>query len=270
MRKSIYGIMILIILLLAACGGNEEAEDVYQKAIEAGEKAESAEIEMVMKQTIEGDDHIGSVVMDMNTTSQVIMDPMTMYQKGKISMDMDGLPIDAEIEMYLTENNFYMMETMTNTWLKMDHSMMPDELAKADQPIGDQLEMFESFMDDAEFTGEDDAYVFKFSGEGENVKEFTRVLMEESLGEGVLAELGEDISEIFDDITINSVYFELHIDKDTYDTKTVAMELDLDVVLDEEGTMMNIHQEMTAEYTGINTVDEIIVPQEVIDSAQEM
>ena len=261
--------MVLFVTLLAACGGNEEAVEIYQKAVEAGEKIESAEMDMVMKQTIEGDPTMGAIEMDMDIEAAITLDPLAMHQTGNMKMEIEGMPIDTEIEMYMTESEIYMFESMSQTWMKLDSSMMPAELAGLDQGPADQLDMLEPFMDQVEFTEQDDFYVFKFAGEGEEIEEFTQQIMEENLGEEMFAEFGEDISQVMEDTTIHSIDFELHIDKETYDTKTVIMDLDLEIAADAEGTM-RMQQEMTAEYTGINTVEKIEVPQEVIDTAEEL
>jgi len=270
MRKLTLGIMVLFVTMLAACGGNEEAGEVYQKAVEAGKKIESAEIDMVMKQTIEGDPALGAMVMNMDIEAAVTLDPLAMHQTGNMMMEIEGMPIDTEIEMYMTESELYMFESMSQTWMKMDSSMMPAELAGLDQGPADQLDMLEPFMDQVEFTEEDDLYVFKFAGEGEEIEEFTQQIMEENLGEDMFAEFGEDINQVMEDTTIHSIDFELHIDKETYDTKSVIMDLDLEIAADAEGNTMRLQQEMTAEYTGINTVEKIEVPQEVIDTAEEL
>jgi hypothetical protein len=46
--------------------------------------------------------------------------------------------------------------------------------------------------------------------------------------------------------------------------------MNMDMVMDVEGETLNMKQDMTADYGGINTLDPIEVPQEVIDAAQEM
>jgi hypothetical protein len=121
-----------------------------------------------------------------------------------------------------------------------------------------------------EFVEEDDVYIYRFDGEGEELEDFTQTLVEENLGDDTFAEMGIDIDQMMEDMNIHSVFFEIHIDKETYDTKKVISNMDLEMVIDAEGNSMQIQQEMTAEYTGINTVDSIEVPQEVIDAAQEM
>lgn len=268
MKKLTVGLVVLLMAFLAACGSSDEAQEVYQKAVEAGEKMESVEMNIVINQTMESDALEGEMVMDMAMQSDMIIDPLAMHQTGTISMEVEGMPIETEMEMYLTDTESYMYESMSQTWLKMSADRMPTEMLNTDQTAQGQLEMLESFVDDVNFSEEDDFYVFKFEGEGDEFTDFTEALIKENLGEETIADLGLETSEILEEMTIHSMYYELHINKETYDTTKVITNMDFDINV--EGEFLRMTQEMTATYTGINTVDEIVVPQEVIDTAQEM
>lgn len=270
MKKLILVVIVLFVTTLAACGGSQDAKEVYKKAVEAGEKVESAEVDMAISQTMAGDPTMGEIVMNTDMQASMIMEPLSMHQKGNMQMEMQGMPIDTEVEMYMTDEGVYMYDSMSQTWMKFDSSMMPTELANLDQGPTEQLDVLESFVDQVEFSEEDDAYVYKFEGEGDEIKEFTKQLVEGNLGEDTFVEFGADMNQVLEDMTIHSIYYELHIDKESYDTKKVITNLDLEIAADAEGNTMRIEQEMTADYTGINTIDVIEVPQEVIDSAQEI
>src|SRR5699024_6008671 len=156
MKKLLFMGLLALTLVLAACGSSENAEEVYQKAMEASEAIESAEMDMIISQVMESDSGMGEMTMDMDMSATITMDPLEMYQQGSMSMDMDGMPVDTEIEMYMTEEGMYMYEAMSQTWLKMDSSLMPMELSNMEQDPSEQLELLESFVDDVEFVEEDD------------------------------------------------------------------------------------------------------------------
>lgn len=269
MKKITVGFMILLITVLAACGNSESAKDVYLKAVEAGENMESAELDMVLSQTIEGDPMLGTIVMDIDTKASLTLDPLAMHQKGSVLMDMQGVSIETDMEMYVTETELYMYESMSETWMKMDSSMMPLDMLNMEQSPGEQLDMLESFIDDVEFTEEEDYYVYKFDGAGEEFEELSQELIKLQVGEETFADLGADITEVLENMTIHSIFYEIHIDKTTYDTQKVISTMDFDVNMEGEEPL-SLQQEMTATYTGINTIDQIEVPQEVIDAAEEM
>lgn len=256
-------------MILAACGASENAEEVYQKALEAGEKMESAELDMVVSQTMEGAGMMGTMNMEMDTKSRMTIDPLAMHQAGTMKMDMDGMEIETDTEMYLTDNGFYMYESMTDTWMKMSSDMMSmDDLMNMEQNPRDQLEMLESFIDDVEFFEEDGHYVFKYDGDGEELFELSQEIVKENFGDSAFSDLGMNVDEVLENMTIHSIYYEIHVDKETYDTKKLITNMDLD--MDEAGETVNLKQEMTATYTGINSIDTIEVPQEVIDAAEDL
>ncbi|MHA6251472.1 DUF6612 family protein [Oceanobacillus sp. CAU 1775] len=270
MKKSLLVLAILLTAFLAACGGSEDAKEVYNKAVEASENAESAEIDLTINQTMTGEPMMGELQMDMDMQVAVTMDPIAMHQKGNISMDLQGVPMDTEMEMYMIEDVIYMQDSMSKTWLKLDASTMPAEFANVDQAPNEQLDLLASFVDDVEFIEEDDVYIYKFEGEGDEIEDFTQKLVAGNLNNDTFTELGVDVEELFAEMTIHSIYYELHIDKSSYDTKKVITNIDIELPIDADDNAMRIYQEMTAEYIGIDTIDQIEVPQEVIDSAQEM
>lgn len=269
MKKWMLILTILFTAFLVACGGNQEAKDVYENAVEAGEKIESAEIDLQIDQTMTGEPMMGELQMNMDMQVALTMDPVGMHQKGNIEMDLQGIPMNTGMEMYMVGDAIYMQDSMTETWLKLDSSTLPAEFSNIDQAPSEQLDILKSFVDDVEFIEEDDVYIYKFDGEGDEIKEFTQKLVAGNLNSDTFTELGVDVNELFGQMTIHSIYYELHIDKSTYNTTKTITNIDVELPIDEENAM-RIYQEMTADYVGINTIDSIIVPEDVVDSAEEM
>lgn len=269
MKKWMLMLTILFTTFLVACGGNQEAKDVYENAVEAGEKIESAEIDLQIDQTMTGEPMMGELQMAMDMQVALTMDPVGMHQKGNIEMDLQGIPMNTGMEMYLVDDAVYMQDSMTETWIKLDGSTLPAEFSNIDQSPSEQLDILQSFVDDVEFIEEEDVYIYKFDGEGDEVEEFTQKLVAGNLNSDTFTELGVDVNELFGQMTIHSIYYELHIDKSTYNTTKTITNIDVELPIDEENSM-RIYQEMTADYVGINTIDSIIVPENVVDSAEEM
>ena len=268
MKKLTFFLVALMMTVLAACGGGGgDAEEVYQKAMQAGEKLESAEMDIKIKQTMDAGELMGTVTMEMDSIASVIVDPFAMYQKGSMAMEMEGFPIEMETEMYMVDSDFYMYDSMSDMWIKMGADMMPTEMMNMEQNPHEQLEILESFLDDIEFKEESDYYVFIYDGDGKDLVELSKEIIKENLDDDTLASFGMEMEEVFDQMNIHSLYYEIQIDKKTYDTKSVITNMDFEI--DVDGESMAIQQEMNATYTGINTIDKIEVPQEVIDEAQE-
>src|SRR5699024_11418419 len=61
------------------------------------------------------------------------------------------------------------------------------------------------------------------------------------------------------------MYQEIIVDKESFDMLGFSMEMDM--VIENDGEKMNIGQNTTAEYSKVDEIDKIEVPQDVIDSA---
>jgi hypothetical protein len=267
MKKVTLGMLFLLMMFLVACGQSESAEDIYEKALAAGEEMESAELDMEIKQTISSEEVNEEVGMDIATKAEMVLDPLAMHQLVTVSFALGDFPMETEMEMYMTDSDIYMHESMTDTWMKSDASMIPANLMDVEQNPQEQLKMLESFIDDVEFLEEEDYYVFKYDGDGEELIELTQELIQENLDENTLSELGLDINEMLEDMTVHSVFYEMQIEKDTYYTKGVTVNMDFEI--QEGDDTLQMKQETNATYTGINTIDSIEIPQEVIDQAEE-
>jgi len=64
---------------------------------------------------------------------------------------------------------------------------------------------------------------------------------------------------------VNHLFLEYAIDKDTYHIKNYNMDMDYDMEI--EGQKMNTTQKIESEYSNINNVDPIEVPDDVKEEA---
>jgi len=268
MKKGFYlFVLICITCGLAACN-NENAQDVYTKAIEVTEKMESAEIEMDMTQQLQTTDGAMEMMVENKSDAQIILEPLTMHQTGTMNMEMNGSSTESETEVYMTEDTWYTYDSLSDTWTRLDATMIPDLTNTQQQNPRAQLKMLEPFINDVAFKKTDAGYVFSYAGEGEEVKEFTAKLLEEVTLPETMAGLGEAASEMLEGITVNKLNYEMIVDKDTYETKTFKM--DLDMSMESNGEKMNMKQNILAAYTGINTINSIEIPQEVLEHAIDL
>ena len=67
------------------------------------------------------------------------------------------------------------------------------------------------------------------------------------------------------DFTINSVDYLVHIDKESYQTNKLDMVIDMDMTMD--GETINLKMDAKTDFSKFNEIKEIVVPQEIIDSA---
>ncbi|WP_087973199.1 DUF6612 family protein [Oceanobacillus rekensis] len=268
MKKGMFSfVFVLLTASLVACN-SENAQDVYTKAMEVSEEMDSAEVSMDMNQFLSSPNDSMELEMESEMEAEMTLDPIAMYQKGTMTMTMGEETMDTETEMYMTEEGLYTYDSMSQSWMKLDNELYGDLMNMEQQDPAAQLELLEPFMDDVEFEESDDTYIFKFTGEGEEVNQFTEKILDEYMSSEIMASIGEDVNKVLESMTVNKLNYEMVIDKETYETRTFAM--DLYMTIAEEGEEMTIAQQINAEYTGINTVDSIEVPQEVLDNAVEM
>lgn len=278
------GVMALV---LAACNETAEptegtskekeskltAEEVYQKALDASEDMKSAEVTMDLQQHIEasGDE---PVAMDTNSNydTKMTMDPMAMYMKGVTKMEMDGtdeeLP-DMDMEIYMVDDGMYLYSDQIGDWVKMDGASMDmvEQMAGQQPDPSEQLKMIKDYTDDMSFEQNDDAFILKLDANGEKFNELMQKMIQENLPEELQQELGDEGQEVLDNMKINSMAMEYTIDKESYDIKSLDMDMDMSMKAEDEE--MNIVQNVKADYSNINKVDPIEVPDDVKDKAIE-
>src|SRR5690625_2749324 len=248
--------MGIMVIVLAACndtaepteGKSEEAEneeqaqdqeqeeeltadEVYEKALEASEKMESAEVKMDMQQQIEAGDGSGSMTTDSNFDTEMTMDPLAMHMEGVTKMEMEGGDEDMpemDMEIYMVEEAMYLYREQIGDWIKMEGASMDatEEVAGQEPDQSQQLEMDKDYMDDMDVEENDEAFMLKLDADGEKFNDLMKEMIEENMPEELLEQMGEEGQEALDNMTINGMSMEYTIDKETYDINSMKMDMD--------------------------------------------
>lgn len=272
-----------IALTLAGCGESAEPseetdpnetsdltlEELFAKTTAASEEAKSFHMDMVTNQTMAMGPEM-DMDMKMDVSMDMTVEPLAFYQKAQstfVSEGMDDMPA-METEMYYTADGLFSYDPMMDMWVKLPADEMEDleALMMMEQQSGDlagQLEQLEAFQDDFTFEQTGDEFVLTLDAAGE---EYEKLITEE-MGQ-MLGELDVEAQEIMDGMNINKIYYEIFIDKETYQPNTINMTMDFDMEM--EGESVNIQSDMQAEYSNFNGIDTITVPAEVIENAEEM
>ncbi|TQR21531.1 DUF6612 family protein [Psychrobacillus vulpis] len=241
-------------------------KEVYDKSIKVSEELKSVKAVVDMKQTMHLPDQDlnldFSSIMDM----EYIIEPMQIYQKGTTTMlgadEMEDQVMD--IESYITKDAFYMYEGTTKQWMKFPQEMMEQLMSATDQsnPVA-QLKTIESYLEDFTFEQDKKNYILTLEASGEKFTKLVQAQVNETLQNMV-----GDQEEMNMDMTINSLNYLIHIDKDSFQTNKVDLVLDMDMMID--GEKVNMKQNVKSDFSNFNKIDEIVIPQEVIDSAVEI
>ena len=272
---------LLLVLMLAACNqtaspvnnatnNNDEAskekqseltlEEVLEKSTAASESLKSFSVKMDMEQAISS--NVDEMNMETHSVidMDVVIDPMTFYQKMTMTMGDEKV----EMESYFSEDGMFFYEPSGGQWMKFPQEMtdMFLQMAGEQQNPGDELKKLQKFVDDFTFEQDEKNFILKLKAAGEKFNDFIKETAMESMPEGMAEE------ELFDNMNIKSVDYEIIIDKETFNPVALIMDMDMDMTIEEE--TINLKQKVNAQYLNLNKIDAITVPQEVIDSAVDM
>ena len=247
-------------------------EEVFDKSMEVFNATESvsAKIDMTqkMKQPSQNLSMETISVVDMDIT----MNPLAIYQKGTTTMKMDGSEEEQvmKMEMYTTEQGFFMNDEGTGRWMKLPEEMY-DQMAQMTEQQSNpsqQLKQLEPFRDDFTFEQTGSEYILKLSASGDQFN----ALIEEQISQFMPELVGEEnqaaVDEMMKAVNLEKVNYTIHIDKESFEPTAVDMIMDMTMEIEDEAVQMN--QVMNTDYSNYNGVEVIKVPEDIVSNAQEM
>jgi hypothetical protein len=239
------------------------AEEVLQKSTEAMAGLSSYSMEMISDQEISMANE-ETIKMVTTTTTDMSLNPMAMYQVTSIE-DADGMMDGMENESYFSEDGFFVYDSMAGQWYKMpeEFTAQLNAMSEMQGNPAEQLEMLKDYTDKITMTEEDDHYALNFEGSGEQFNEMAGMIGG-MMGDG----MGEMMQEMLSMMTVNQLSYLVHIDKESFYQTKVLLNMDMEMEVD--GEKVSSIQVMDSTLTNFDEVGEITVPQEVIDSAQEI
>src|SRR5699024_2753360 len=237
------------------------AEEVYEKAMEQMEALQSFAFDMKMEQSMEfGEEETVSSIADIS--GEMTEDPFMMYQNGSIEMDTDPIGLmEIDLEMYAEDNVVYIYEDMFNNWMKGSL----DDLSDVGLEVGEEQSAFshiedvEVYIDELTFEQTDVTFIFKLETDSEK---FKHLLLEE-VQEFQLDMSGND--DVLETLEIEQLHYTFTIDKETFDT--LSFSIDFSIQLTENGETLSVSSVIDAEFSNFNGIEEITIPEEVIEEA---
>lgn len=239
------------------------ADDVLQKSTEVMAELNGYSMEMTANQeiTMDGEDPLNIVT---STKTDMTLNPLAMYQVTVIE-DADSLLGSMESETYFSSEGFFVFDAMVGQWFKLPSEFVAElsALSEMQQNPAEQLELLKAFSSEIVLKEESDVYILNIEGSGDQYNEML------SMFGGMMGdEMGAMMEEMFSLMTINQLSYEIHIDKETYyQTRMVVL---MDMEMDLDGEKMVSVQTLESDLSNFNNVDEITIPQEVLDAAEEI
>nr|WP_106779473.1 DUF4367 domain-containing protein [Lysinibacillus timonensis] len=247
MKKiGLYLIGFLLTMMLTACGTGESLDknDVLGKMIESSSSLESYSIEMDIDIDME------EMKQSITASGDITHNPDAMNLN--MSMEMPGMTMDTE--MYVLEDEAYM--SMFGEWMKMSSEELG--MTSFDQLNKEEMEKLKQFTEQFEMTEDKDKYILTLSGNDEAYKVLVEDLVSSSMGD---LSMDPYMEELINSITIKKMNLEFHIDKESFIQTGYVFDIELE--MDEEGTIIPLKMNGEATISNINAVEPIAIPEDV-------
>jgi len=262
----------LVLVGLTACGDTTSddgmsVQDILDESISTMESLDSYSMSMDMTQVMNLGEEEGMTIGSKGEVS-LTTDPMTMMQTTKMNMGDLGMAEDEEmvyLSYFTEEDGFFVEDPMTSSWVKAPDNLTEEMLAMSDVQMSpeEQLKPFNNFISDLTVDTTDDAYIITLSGDGVDMDE----LMAQMGGLG-LEGMDPMISEMMGQIDIQSLNYQITIDRETF--YQIESNIDMTMSMELMGESMSTEQTIHMALYDFNAVDQITIPQEVLDNAEEM
>lgn len=92
-------------------------------------------------------------------------------------------------------------------------------------------------------------------------------MIEDQVEDTGILEDAEEEAQALKDMVINEIDYELFINKETFHMEAYNMFMDIEMIVDENKT--TLVQDLKVKVNDMNSIDEIVVPDEVKDQAIE-
>jgi len=276
----------LLILLLAACNGTTESvdqtetkesaetteetkkepltlEEVFAKTTEASADLKSFAMDMNLVQDITSDVEEANLTLESSTFMEVVADPIAFYQK--MEMTIPDASETIKTESYFSKDGFYMHDPTSATWMKFPAEMTDQLVQLSGQQTNpaDEIKKLEEFSEDVSFEEKENGYALALTASGEEFTELIQETIEQTLPQEMAG--NEDVMQ---NLKIHSVVYDILIDKETFYPKTMNVNMEMEITIEDQ--TVKLSQQMEGEYSKHNSIDEIVIPAEVLETAEEM
>ncbi|WP_054707355.1 DUF6612 family protein [Bacillus sp. JCM 19041] len=279
--KKMTGFMLIpfTTLMLVACGSDNNTEDANTDAeTGAGEQEEAITAADVLAKTTEAMEEVNSLQMDLTMDyiidadgeqmemglaiqADAIQEPLALSMNTTVSSPEMGM--DFLTSQYIVDGIFYMQNPLGTEWFMID---MSDDLSAAEEmqlDTQEQLAMMQDLSEHITLKEDDDFYVLHVEGANEELNELVLSFME--MGQEDMGLSKEELAETMELFELENMTYTIYVNKETFYQK--KMEMSYDVIMEEEGTTINMTGNAEGTYSSFNEIEEIEIPQEALDNA---
>ncbi|WZY35704.1 DUF6612 family protein [Bacillus sp. FSL W8-1122] len=246
-----YGLAVVSVLVgagaLTACGDNATGEEIEQLLTDSNEAMGNLN-SYAVETAVHSDD------FENNASLQLTRDPVALTNEHRQPDAVSGeTGVNTE---FIEDGIYYYEEPSIGEWIKLDAEEAGITGAESLRPAEAQLDMMKQYSDQLELNDKGDDYILSASGTDGELKE----LALEMAGGQQAKEMGLEVTD-FD--------IEIVIDKSSLLQKEATMTLGFQMPNqqenEEEADVQT--QSLTSTYSQFNEVEDIHVPDEVINEA---
>ncbi|SDC13526.1 DUF6612 family protein [Shouchella lonarensis] len=264
------------IVALAACGDNVptdgegtakkegsnalDAASILMKSQDAMEEVKNLQINTDAKAEVGIGDGKPGMSMGINASliQNVSLDPAALYQ------EMTATVVGEEIknEQYVTDKGIYLKDQWTDQWTVVEDDDEMMEMTPFDGfDYSEYLDVLVKFVNYLSYEEKEDVYVVKIDAVDEALEEIAK---EFDFEEGLLNDSGLTKEEL-DAFSFSDFSLALSINKDTFMQERI--QLDMKMEGKAEDFTLSVNMTSDSKLSKFNKVDQIDVPQDVIDAA---
>lgn len=238
-------------------------EDVLTKSTEASEDLKSFAMTMEMNQELTSAQADTALKLSSLIDMKIVTDPMAFYQKMKMTDDASKESFD--MESYFSKDGMYLYDSAADAWMKFPAELSDQLIQMSDQQTNpaEELKKLKEFVNDFTFEQDETSYILKLTASGEKFNTFIQETVQQTLP----PQLGAT-NEITENMSINAIEYEIVVHKETFLPSSIKVMMEMDISA--EGETIKIVQHMNGQYSEYNEIDEITIPQEVLDTAEEI
>lgn len=256
---------LLLVMILSACSSTEgkKIEEVITKSSEVSENLESFAVKTESEQTIhlESGENNGLPPGGIPITSTIDaihqVEPEAFYQTVET--------MDQVTEQYYTDKGLYMTSPTQDGWVKAPENVLDQiqAMSSNSQTPAEQLQHFEKYVENFHLEKEKDNYILTFQSNVESAQQLVEDAVQETLPADEIPE------ELLNNLEVNELKYRMVINKDTYYPQTFSMDMDFNIK-EENGESMQLQQSLYSEFSRFNEIEEITIPQDILDEAKEI
>ncbi|WP_088104270.1 DUF6612 family protein [Halalkalibacter urbisdiaboli] len=234
-----------------------EVDEILTNMLKAAEQIESFSTSIYIEQVTYSDED-EPVTQTVKKTIDAIKEPFSFYQQTSMTIPEIG---DLKAEIYYTDQGVFLKDNIENMWVKYPDELKEDLLALQANQIRpeEQAKLLQARSKNIILLENDEHYIVILPDVDE---EFANTIQQ-----AIVRQSTTPMSEMLTILDLTDVKYHLYINKETFLYEKLDVTLQFEGGLESTENLM-LTQKATIEFNQFNDFDEIIAPEEVIETAE--